>query len=63
MAKTLTAAAIQFNIALGDVESNLAKAEAAIRRVAVQGAKLAVLPEMWSTGYDYPQLDRLAEQT
>jgi len=63
VAKTLTAAAIQFNIALGDVESNLAKAEAAIRRVAVQGAKLAVLPEMWSTGYDYPQLEVLSEQT
>ena len=63
MSRSLTAAAVQFNIALGEVEANLAKAEAGIRRVAEKGAQLAVLPEMWSTGYDYPQLETLAEQT
>jgi len=63
VSRTLTAAAIQFNIALGDVAGNLAKVEAALRSVAARGAKLAVLPEMWSTGYDYPQLELLAEQT
>ena len=63
MSRTLTAAAVQFNIHLGDIESNLATAQAALRRVADRGATLAVLPEMWSTGYDYPQLEELAEQT
>ena len=34
-----------------------------MRRVAEQGAQLAVLPEMWSGGYDYRNLAALAEQT
>jgi len=34
-----------------------------MRRVAAQGAKLAVLPEMWSCGYDYRNLAGLAQQT
>ena len=42
---TINAAAIQFNITLGEIDRNLAKAEAALRRVAAQGAQLAVLPE------------------
>lgn len=53
MDPTLNVAAIQFNIALGDIERNLAKAEAALSRAADRGARLAVLPEMWSAGYDY----------
>ena len=63
MSRKLTAAAIQFNIALGEINANLNKVEASLRRVAGQGARLAVLPEMWSTGYDYPQLEQLATRT
>ncbi|PLX94043.1 MAG: carbon-nitrogen family hydrolase [Desulfuromonas sp.] len=63
MKQDITAAVVQFNIALGDVEHNMASAEAGLRRVAAQGAQLAVLPEMWSTGYDYRHLAQLAEQT
>ncbi|PLY06899.1 MAG: carbon-nitrogen family hydrolase [Desulfuromonas sp.] len=61
--KQLTAAAIQFNIALGYIDANLDKATAALRRVADQGAQLAVLPEMWSSGYDYRNLAELALET
>jgi predicted amidohydrolase len=56
-------AAIQFNIALGDIERNLATAEAALERVAGQGVCLAVLPEMWSAGYDYKRLAKHAAET
>ncbi|MDH3999367.1 MAG: carbon-nitrogen family hydrolase, partial [Desulfuromonadales bacterium] len=35
----------------------------AIKRVASQGAQLAVLPEMWSAGYDYKRLGTHADRT
>ncbi|MCM2264798.1 MAG: carbon-nitrogen family hydrolase [Desulfuromonadales bacterium] len=63
MDRKLGAAAIQFNITLGEIDRNLAKAEAALRRVAAQGAQLAVLPEMWSAGFAYKKLPELAAQT
>ena len=63
MDRKLGAAAIQFNITLGEIDRNLAKAEAALRRVAAQGAQLAVLPEMWSAGFAYRKLPELAAQT
>jgi len=63
MPRTLTAAAVQFNIRLGNVEANWQAAEQGLRRAAAQGAKLAVLPEMWSSGYDYRQLAALATRT
>ncbi len=59
----VTAAAVQFNITLGEVDRNLAIAGDALHRVAARGAQLAVLPEMWSTGYDYRRLAQLAEET
>jgi len=63
MDQVLTTAAIQFNIQLGAVDANLGKARAGLQRVAAAGARLAVLPEMWSTGYDYPRLAELAGET
>lgn len=56
-------AAIQFNITLGEIDRNLSKAEDALRRVAAQGAQLAILPEMWSSGYAYRKLPELAAET
>lgn len=61
--RTLTASAIQFNIEIGDIKANLVKSTAALRRIAARNAQLAVLPEMWSCGYDYKNLKKLAEQT
>ncbi|PLX83252.1 MAG: carbon-nitrogen family hydrolase [Desulfuromonas sp.] len=63
MNRKLCASAVQFNITLGDVDANLAKALSRIRRVHGEGALLAVLPEMWSCGYAYKHLSTLAEQT
>ncbi|MBE0599506.1 MAG: carbon-nitrogen family hydrolase [Desulfuromonadales bacterium] len=63
MEKKVCAAAVQLNITLGEVDDNLERVLAALRRVRQQDAQLAVLPEMWSTGYDYKQLAELAEET
>lgn len=63
MTRSITAASIQFHIAFGDVDANLARALAGLRRAGEKGASLAVLPEMWSTGYDYKNLAAQAEQT
>ncbi|MCD6527115.1 MAG: carbon-nitrogen family hydrolase [Desulfuromonas sp.] len=63
MTESLTTAIVQFNITLGDVDKNLATACAGITRAAARGAQLVVLPEMWSSGYDYRHLAQWAEQT
>ena len=49
MKKKLCTAAIQFNITLGDIDSNLEKAVGALKRVAKQGVQLAVRPEIYGT--------------
>lgn len=56
----LKAAAIQFNVQPGDLDANLAYVREALGRAAGQGASLAVLPEMWSSGFDYKNLNALA---
>jgi len=63
MNRKICAAAVQFNIAMGQVDANLHKALDGLRRARENGASLAVLPEMWSTGYDYKRLAALAEET
>jgi len=60
---TINAAAIQFNVKQGDVDANLDYVRSALRRVAGQGAQLAVLPEMWSSGFAYRNLNELALRT
>ena len=60
---TINAAAIQFNVKQGDVDANLAYVREALRRAAGQGANLAVLPEMWSSGFAYKNLNELALRT
>jgi predicted amidohydrolase len=63
MSRIVKAAAVQFNIKLGDIDANLATACAAIARVAAQEVQLAVLPEIWSTGFAYRELNELARRT
>lgn len=60
---SILAAAIQFNVKQGDVDANLAYVRAALKRAAEQGAQLVVLPEMWSSGFAYRQLNELALRT
>jgi len=63
MRQELRVSCVQFNIRLGEIEINLAKALDGLRQVAASGTRLAVLPEMWSSGYDYKNLQDLAERT
>ena len=51
MERKICAAAVQFNIQLGEVEANLRNALAGLRRVREKDARLAVLPEMWSYNF------------
>jgi predicted amidohydrolase len=60
---TIKASAIQFNVKQGDVDANLEYVRSALRRVAGQGANLVVLPEMWSSGFSYRNLNELALRT
>jgi predicted amidohydrolase len=47
----LTAAAIQMSAVVHDVSGNLCRADRLLRRAQQDGAELAVLPEMFNTGY------------
>ncbi|HMM19787.1 MAG TPA: carbon-nitrogen family hydrolase [Selenomonadales bacterium] len=54
-------ALVQMDIALGDVAANQAKIRELIGEGCRRGARLAVLPELWSTGYQLPEIRNLAE--
>lgn len=54
-------ALIQMEVALGDVAANRQKALAMIEEGLRQGAKLFVLPEMWTTGYKLDEIHALGE--
>jgi predicted amidohydrolase len=49
--RSFTAAAVAFDPAWGDVDGNIARIVAGIENVARQGVRLAVLPELATTGY------------
>ncbi|MEW6720004.1 MAG: nitrilase-related carbon-nitrogen hydrolase [Thermodesulfobacteriota bacterium] len=57
------AAAIQFRIDVGDVPANRNRAAAWIVEAARRGARLCVLPEMWSTGFAEERLPGLCRTT
>jgi predicted amidohydrolase len=63
MKRMLKAAAIQFNIRLGDIDGNVEHVREALARAASEGCRLAVLPEMWSCGFHYKELAELAKRT
>jgi predicted amidohydrolase len=63
MPRTIKAAAVQFNITLGEIEPNLQQVRTALAVLAGEGVRLAVLPEMWATGFAYKDLNRLASRT
>ncbi len=59
----INAAAIQFNVKQGDVDANLAYVRIALQKASESGTNLAVLPEMWSSGFAYKNLNELAGRT
>lgn len=54
-------ALLQMDIVFGEPEANRRKAAAMIASGLEQGAKLFVLPEMWTTGYKLAEIHNLAE--
>lgn len=57
----LTLALLQTDVVLGDPHANLTQAEKWVARVAAQGAEMALLPELWATGYALEQAHSLAD--
>ncbi len=53
----------QFDVQLKDVDANLESALSGIKRLSEKNADLAVLPEMWSCGFDNLRLARHARRT
>ena len=45
------AACVQFDVRAGDVDANVAAMETGIEEAAAAGARLCVLPELWSTSF------------
>ncbi len=59
----LTISLAQMDITLGNVEANLKKAEEWTAEAARRGSQVVVFPEMWTTGFDWPNLKTLSAQS
>jgi predicted amidohydrolase len=58
---TLKIALIQMDVTVGRPPENLARARAYLQQAAEAGAQLAVLPELWASGYDLANAERHAD--
>lgn len=61
--ETIRAGVIQFDVKGGDISSNFQCAMDGIERLNQQGAQLAVLPELWTCGFDNANIMQHAEKT
>lgn len=52
----------QMNVEYGNMQHNIAVAENLIQSAISQNCDLVLLPELWSTGFDYHHLDEYAVQ-
>lgn len=59
----IRAGCFQFEVLPGDPKGNLERVESALPAFADEGCRLVVLPEMWSSGFVYPVLNRMAEHS
>ena len=55
--------ALQFNVKPGAPADNMAEVRALLEQSESAAGSLAVLPELWATGFDYPHCVELAQQT
>lgn len=63
MAKKVTISLLQMKITPGKVEKNLMKASALLETARKEGAEIAVLPEMFSSGFYYQDLAGMADES
>lgn len=61
--ESFKAGVIQFDVKLGDVPSNMSSAFESLQQLGVLSVDLAVLPEMWSCGFDNQRLFEHARET
>ena len=61
--KIFKAGTFQFDVKLGDIESNLKKVTKGLHILGDRNVNMAVLPEMWSCGFDNQRLLDHARQT
>ncbi|MCP3762228.1 carbon-nitrogen family hydrolase [Domibacillus sp. A3M-37] len=54
-------ACLQMDITFGDPEANYDQAADFLKKASDAGCELAVLPELWTTGYDLTRLDEIAD--
>jgi rfaE bifunctional protein nucleotidyltransferase chain/domain len=57
------AACLQMEIQRGDITANLNQVKKQVAFLPPAADTLVVLPELWATGFDYPQVEKLAAQT
>jgi predicted amidohydrolase len=58
---TLDVAVVQMEVCSGEVRKNCVRAEARIAEAVHRGAQAVLLPELWTTGYNWPAMPGLAE--
>ena len=51
----------QFDIQEGKHDRNLAKAEELLTAAAKEGGEILMLPEMWPSGFDFANINSIAE--
>ncbi len=61
--KIIKAGVIQFDVKFGDVDSNIETALDGIKKLGDRGVEVAVLPELWSCGFDNKRLADYAVRT
>ncbi len=63
MGKKITISLLQMKIFPGKVEKNVEKALALVNRAAAEGTDIAILPEMFSSGFYYKDMEGVAEKS
>ena len=61
--RLVTVAAVQMSLKEADTDGNTARALDLLDRAGREGAGLAVLPEMWWTGFSFRRLPAFADET
>jgi predicted amidohydrolase len=61
--KNITAGFCQFDISVGELPANKQKAYHGIQRLSEMKTDIAVLPELWSSGFDPSRIKEHAEKT
>ncbi|MGV8075099.1 MAG: carbon-nitrogen family hydrolase [Syntrophobacteraceae bacterium] len=59
----VNAGCLQFGVSTGDIDANLKLVEAGLPELEKKGCNLLVLPEMWSCGFAYGSLRKMADET